>query len=75
MAEKFTFTYEEKKIMAAQTADILTEEIGLKGDAIEAVKLIPDIEAGNTTVEEVEKSHGESVARILRGLSRIQQLY
>ena len=75
MAEKFTFTYEEKKIMAAQTADILTEEIGLKGDAIEAVKLIPDIEAGNITVEEVEKQHGESVARILRGLSRIQQLY
>ena len=61
--------------MAAQTADILTEEIGLKGDAIEAVKLIPDIEAGNITVEEVEKQHGESVARILRGLSRIQQLY
>ena len=75
MAEKFTFTYEEKKIMAAHTADILTEESGLKGDAIEAVKLIPDIEAGNITVEEVEKQHGESVARILRGLSRIQQLY
>ena len=75
MAEKFTFTYEEKKKMAAQTAEILTEEIGLKGDAIEAVNLIPDIEAGNITIEEVEKSHGESVARILHGLARIQQLY
>ncbi|MBP5800213.1 MAG: bifunctional (p)ppGpp synthetase/guanosine-3',5'-bis(diphosphate) 3'-pyrophosphohydrolase [Prevotella sp.] len=75
MAEKFTFTYEEKKKMAAQTAEILTEEIGLKGDAIEAVNLIPDIEAGNLTIEEVEKSHGESVARILHGLARIQQLY
>ena len=75
MAEKFTFTYEEKKKMAAQTAEILTEEIGLKGDAIEAVSLIPDIEAGNITIEEVEKSHGESVARILHGLARIQQLY
>ena len=61
--------------MAAQTAEILTEEIGLKGDAIEAVNLIPDIEAGNITIEEVEKSHGESVARILHGLARIQQLY
>ena len=61
--------------MAAQTAEILTEEIGLKGDAIEAVNLIPDIEAGNLTIEEVEKSHGESVARILHGLARIQQLY
>jgi GTP pyrophosphokinase len=75
MAEKFTFTYEEKKKMAAQTVEILTEEIGLKGDAVEAVNLIPEIEAGHTTVEEVEQTHGESVARILRGLDRIQQLY
>ncbi len=46
MAEKFAFTYEQKKRMAQQTAQILTEEIGLKGDAIDAVELIPDIEAG-----------------------------
>ena len=75
MAEKFAFTYEQKKRMAQQTAQILTEEIGLKGDAIDAVELIPDIEAGNITIEEVEATHGESVARILRGLNRIQQLY
>ena len=75
MAEKFAFTYEEKKKMAAQTAEILTEEIGLKGDAIEAVELIPEIEAGHMSIEEVEQTHGESVARILHGLNRIQQLY
>ena len=75
MAVKFAFTYEQKKRMAQQTAQILTEEIGLKGDAIDAVELIPDIEAGNITIEEVEATHGESVARILRGLNRIQQLY
>ena len=75
MAEKFAFTYEQKKRMARQTAEILTEEIGLKGDAIEAVELIPDIEAGLISVEDVEKTHGESVARILHGLNRIQQLY
>ena len=75
MAEKFTFTYEEKKKMAAQTADILTEEIGLKGDATEAVLLIPEIEAGNITLEEVEQTKGASVARILHGLERIRQLY
>ena len=34
MVEEFTFTYEEKQKLAAQTAEILTEEIGLKGDAI-----------------------------------------
>jgi len=75
MAEKFAFTYEEKKKMASQTAEILTEEIGLKGDAIDAVMLIPEIDAGKVTIEEVEQTHGESVARILHGLGRIQQLY
>ena len=75
MAEKFTFTYEEKRKMAAQTAEILSEEIGLKGDATEAVLLIPEIEAGNITLEEVEQTKGESVARILHGLERIRQLY
>ena len=61
--------------MAAQTAAILEEEIGLKGDAIEAVYLIPEIEAGHTTIEAVEADHGPQVARILHGLNRIQQLY
>ena len=75
MAEKFTFTYEEKKKMASETAEILTEEIGLKGDAIDAVMLIPEIEFGKQTIEDVEKTHGESVVRILHGLQRIQQLY
>lgn len=75
MAEKFAFTYEEKKKMASQTAEILTEEIGLKGDAIDAVMLIPEIDAGNVSIEDVEQTHGESVARILHGLGRIKQLY
>ena len=39
MAEMFAFTYEEKKKMASQTAEILREEIGLKGDALQAVML------------------------------------
>ena len=75
MAEKFAFTYEQKKRMACQTAEILTEEIGLKGDAITAVELIPDIEAGNISLDEVASTHGESVSRILHGLDRIQKLY
>ena len=75
MAELFAFTYEEKKKMAAQTAEILEEEIGLKGDAIQAVYLIPDIEEGRTTIEKVEDEYGPQVARILHGLNRIQQLY
>ena len=75
MADLFAFSYEEKKRMAAQTAEILEEEIGLKGEAIEAVYLIPEIEAGHTTIEAVEADHGPQVARILHGLNRIQQLY
>jgi len=75
MAELFAFTYEEKKEMAAQTAAILEEEIGLKGDAIQAVYLIPEIEEGHLALGEVEAKYGVQVARILHGLNRIQQLY
>ena len=75
MAELFVFTYEEKKQMAAQTAEILEEEIGLKGDAIQAVYLIPEIEEGRLTLEQVEEQYDPQVARILHGLNRIQQLY
>jgi GTP pyrophosphokinase len=75
MANLFAFTYEEKKRMAAQTAEILEEEIGLKGDAIQAVYLIPEIEEGRMTTEQVREEYGEQVLRILHGLNRIQQLY
>ena len=75
MANLFAFTYEERKKMAAQTAEILEEEIGLKGDACQAVYLIPEIEEGHLTIEQVKEQYGEQVARILHGLNRIQQLY
>lgn len=75
MVEEFTFTYDEKKKMAAQTAEILTEEIGLKGDAIQAVHLIPDIEEGKLSMADVEAQYGSSVVRILQGLDRVRQLY
>ena len=75
MADLFGFTYNEKRQMADQTAQILEEEIGLKGDAIQAVHLIPEIEDGRITNEEVEEQYGPQVSRILHGLNRIQQLY
>ena len=71
----FAFTYEEKKKMASQTAEILREEIGLKGDALQAVTLIPEVDEGKLTLEEVEAQYGPQVSRILHGLNRIQQLY
>ena len=75
MAALFAFTYAERKHMAAQTAAILEEEIGLKGDAIQVVYLIPEIDEGRMTLEQVEEQYGPQVARILHGLNRIQQLY
>ena len=75
MAEMFAFTYEERKKMAAQTAEILREEIGLKGDALQAVSLIPEIDEGKLSLEDVEAQYGPQVSRILHGLNRIRQLY
>jgi len=75
VADLFTFTYEEKKKMAAQTAAILTEEIGLGDDAVEACLLVPDVDKGMISHDEVKARYGESVARIIDGLGRIRQLY
>ena len=75
MASQFAFNYAKKKEMASQTAKILTDEIGLKGDAVQAVMLGPDLDDGRITLEEIRNQYGESVARILEGLDRIQQLY
>ena len=75
MADLFSFTYDEKKKMAVQTAAILTEEIGLGDDAVEACLLVPDVDAGMISHDEVKARYGESVARIIDGLGRIRQLY
>ena len=75
MADLFSFTYDEKKKMAAQTAAILTEEIGLGDDAVEACLLVPDVDEGKISHDEVKARYGESVARIIDGLGRIRQLY
>ena len=75
MADLFSFTYDEKKKMAAQTASILTEEIGLGDDAVEACLLVPDVDEGKISHDEVKACYGESVARIIDGLGRIRQLY
>ena len=75
MADLFSFTYDEKKKMAAQTAAILTEEIGLGDDAVVACQLVPDVDEGMISRDEVRARYGESVARIIDGLGRIRQLY
>ena len=62
-------------LLSFQTALLVVEEIGLKRDSVLAVLLRPNVEEGLLTIEEVRELFGESVARILHGLQRIQNLY
>ena len=61
-------------LTAFQTAKLVVEEIGLKRDAVIAIMLRPSVEQEFLKIEDVEKDYGSSVARILLGLSRIQEL-
>ena len=62
-------------VTGLQTALIMVDEIGLKRDSVVAVLLHPSVAEGHLTVADVETKYGESVARILHGLMRIQELY
>ena len=62
-------------LTSLQTANILVEETGLKRDAVLAVLLHYSVDVGLTSIDEVAHDYGESVARILHGLKRIQELY
>ena len=62
-------------LLSFQTAYFVVEEIGLKRDAVLAVLLHPCIEDDYLTIEVIRREFGESVARILHGLQRIQELY
>ena len=62
-------------LLSFQTAQLVVDEIGLKRDSVLAVLLRPSVEEGLMTIDEVKDQFGESVARILHGLQRIQELY
>ena len=62
-------------LLSFQTALLVVEEIGLRRDAVIAILLRPSVEEGYLPIDDVQADYGESVARILRGLQRIQQLY
>ena len=62
-------------LLSFQTAQLVVCEIGLRRDSVLAVLLRPGVEEGLITVDEVRTQFGESVARILRGLQRIRELY
>ena len=54
---------------------IVREEIGLGDDSITAIRLRSAYEQGEITIEDVRERYGESVAAILEGLKRIDDLY
>ncbi len=58
-----------------RTADIAVNEIGLRRDGVIAIMLYQSVLNGFHTLEEVKKDFGDSVAHIIRGLIRIQDLY
>ena len=62
-------------LQSLQTANIMVDEIGLRRDAVLAVLLKQSVTNGYLTVDEVRTQYGDSVASILHGLERVQQLY
>ena len=58
-----------------QTARIVVNETGLKRDAVLSILLRYSVEAKLVTLDDIERDYGPSVARILHGLQRIQELY
>ena len=62
-------------LLSFQTAQLVVDEIGLRRDGVLAVLLRPNVGQGLLTIDEVRAHFGESVARILHGLQRIQELY
>jgi len=58
-----------------QTAELEIEEIGMKRDCVLAILLYNGICSEHTSIAQVEKMFGHSVARIIHGLVRIQELY
>lgn len=58
-----------------QTAIIAVDEIGLKRDSVLAIMLCYGVVNGSTSIEDVERSFGDGVARIIRGIVKIHSLY
>ena len=62
-------------LMSLETAWLAVSEIGVRRDAVIAIMLCSISKGNDIAPEELEKNFGEPVARIMRGLENIQQLY
>ena len=62
-------------LCAMQTSLIAVRNIGLKRDSVFAVVLYTGYESGALDIKQIETDFGKSVAQIIQGLARIQNLY
>ena len=62
-------------LMSLETAWLAVSEIGVRRDAVIAIMLCSISKGNDIAPEELEENFGEPVARIMRGLENIQQLY
>lgn len=62
-------------LLSLQTALIAVDEIGLKRDGILAILLYAGTPADDNSLDFINNSFGENVARIINGLRRISDLY
>ena len=60
---------------AFQTAKIAIDEVGLRRDSVVAILLYTSTTGASINIEEIARTFGEAVARIINGLVRIQDLY
>lgn len=58
-----------------QTAIICAEEIGLRRSSIISLLLQDSVKAGNINLDQVSETYGDEVAKIVRGLIRVHDLY
>jgi len=62
-------------LLSFKTALIAYNEIGLKRDGIIAILLYTGVKDSCTDIDRIRAEFGENVARIIKGLARIQELY
>lgn len=62
-------------LLSLQTAHIATQEIGLGRDGVIAILIYNMVLSNIFTIEQTREAFGESVATIINGLVRIQDLY
>ena len=60
---------------ALQTAQIAVDEIGLKRDGVLAIILYQGVINGYYTLDQMREQYGDGTAHIIRGLTRIHDLY